>query len=92
MSDSAVSWTVAHVILQARILGWIAVPFSRGSSQSRDQTNVSCIAGRFFTAELPVRHLEIPDDLTYFSVLVQIAFALNKASIPQEEEVSSHNI
>jgi len=43
-------------------------------------------------AELPVRHLEIPDDLTYFSVLVQIAFALNKASIPQEEEVSSHNI
>ena len=43
-------------------------------------------------AELPVRHLEIPDNLTYFSVLVQIAFALNKASIPQKEEVSSHSI
>ena len=30
-------------ILQARILEWIAIPFSRGSSQPRDQTHVSCI-------------------------------------------------
>ena len=36
-------------ILQARILEWIAFPFSGGSSQTRDQTQVSCIAGRFFT-------------------------------------------
>ena len=36
-------------ILQARILEWIAFPFSRGSSQPRDQTQVSHIAGRFFT-------------------------------------------
>ena len=36
-------------ILQARILEWIAIPFSRGSSQPREQTWVSCIAGRFFT-------------------------------------------
>ena len=38
-----------HGILQARILEWVAIPFSRGSSQPRDQTQVSCIAGRFFT-------------------------------------------
>ena len=38
-----------HEILQARILEWIAIPFSRGTSQPRDQTLVSCIAGRFFT-------------------------------------------
>ena len=38
-----------HVILQARILEWVAVPFSRGSSQSRDGTQVSHIAGGFFT-------------------------------------------
>ena len=38
-------------ILQARILGWVTIPFSRGSSQPRDQTRVSYIAGRFFTAE-----------------------------------------
>ena len=37
-------------ILQARILEWVAIPFSRGSSQRRDQTQVSCIAGRFFTS------------------------------------------
>ena len=37
-------------ILQARILEWIAFPFSRGSSQPRDQTQVSHIAGGFFTS------------------------------------------
>ena len=36
-------------ILQARILEWVAVPFSRGSSPPRDQTQVSPIAGRFLT-------------------------------------------
>ena len=38
-----------HGILQARILGWLAVSFSRGSSWPRDQTQVSHIAGGFFT-------------------------------------------
>ena len=38
-----------HGILQARILEWVAFPFSRGSSQHRDQTQISHIAGRFFT-------------------------------------------
>ena len=38
-----------HGILQARILERVAIPFSRGSSQPRDWTRVSCIAGRFFT-------------------------------------------
>ena len=37
-------------ILQARILEWVAFPFSQGSSQPRDQTQVSCIAGGFFTS------------------------------------------
>ena len=39
-----------HGILQARILEWVAFPFSRGSSQPRDQTQVSRIAGRFLTS------------------------------------------
>ena len=38
-----------HGILQARILEWIAIPFSRGSSQIRYQILVSWITGRFFT-------------------------------------------
>ena len=37
-----------HEILQARILEWVAFPFSRASSKLRDWTQVSCIAGRFF--------------------------------------------
>ena len=37
-------------ILQARILEWVAFPFLRRSSQPRDQTQVSCIASRFFTS------------------------------------------
>ena len=38
-----------HGISQARILEWVTISFSKGSSQPRDQTWVSCIAGRFFT-------------------------------------------
>jgi len=36
-------------ILQARILEWVAIPFSRGSSRPRAQTQVSCIAGKLLT-------------------------------------------
>ena len=39
-----------HGILQARILEWVAIPFSRGFSQPRGQTQVSRFAGRFFTS------------------------------------------
>ena len=39
-----------HGTLQAWILEWVAFPFSRGSSQPRDWTQVSRIAGRFFTS------------------------------------------
>ena len=41
---------IGHGILQARILEWVTFPFSRRSSQPRDQTEVSCIAGRSFTS------------------------------------------
>ena len=39
-----------HRILQARILDWVAIPFSGGSSQPRDQTQVSHTVGGFFTS------------------------------------------
>ena len=51
MSDSL--WPhrlTVHEILQARILEWVAFPFSRGSSQPRDRTQISRIAGGFFTS------------------------------------------
>ena len=47
-------------IFQARILEWVAMPSSRGPSQPRDRTHVSCvfcIAGRFFTTEPPGKPL-----------------------------------
>ena len=51
----ATPWTIAHQaplsmgLLQARILEWVAMPSSRGSSQPTDWTQVSRTAGRFFT-------------------------------------------
>ena len=47
MDDSPLGSSV-YGILQARILEWVAISFSRGSSQPTDQTWVSCIAGGFF--------------------------------------------
>ena len=42
-----------HGILQARVLEWVSISFSGGSSRTRAWTQVSCIAGRFFTTEPP---------------------------------------
>ena len=47
--DYSLPGSSIYGILQARILEWIAVPLSRASSWPRDWTQVSCIAGRFFT-------------------------------------------
>ena len=47
--DYSLPGSSVHGILQARILEWVAIPFSRGSSQPRDRTWFSCIAGGFFT-------------------------------------------
>ena len=45
------SGSSVHGISQARILEWVAIPFSRGSSWSRNQDQVFCIPGGFFTPE-----------------------------------------
>ena len=47
--DCSLPGSAVHGILQARILEWVAIPFSRGSSRPRDWTQVLLIAGRFFT-------------------------------------------
>ena len=46
--DCSLQGSSLHGILQARILKWVATSFSRGSSQPKDRTLVSCIAGRCF--------------------------------------------
>ena len=50
-----------HRILQARILEWVAMPCSRGSSQPRDWIQVSCIAGGFFY------HLSYKGNIPYWN-------------------------
>ena len=50
MSDSLQPHGLYNGILQATILEWVAFPFFRGSSQPRDQIQVSRIAGGFFTS------------------------------------------
>ena len=61
-----------HRILQARLLEWVAILFSR-SSQSTDQTCVSCISGRFFTTwatrEAPLYYI-----ILYYIILYHIGF------------------
>ena len=47
--DGSLPGSSVHGILQARILEWLAIPFSKGSSWPRGRTRVLCIAGRFFT-------------------------------------------
>ena len=48
-----------HGILQARILEWVAMPFSRGFCLSRDQIQVSCIMGRYFPAWATSSHVRM---------------------------------
>ena len=47
--DCSLTGSSVHGIYQARILEWIAISFSRGSSRPRNWNQVSCIASRFFT-------------------------------------------
>jgi len=51
--DCSLPVSSVHGISQPRILEWVAMPSSRGSSRPRDRTRISCIGGRFFTAKLP---------------------------------------
>ena len=47
--DGSLPGSSIHGVFQARILEWFAISFSRGSSQPRDRTQVSCTMGRLFT-------------------------------------------
>ena len=64
--DCSLPGSSVHSIFQARILEWVATSFSRRSSQLRDQTHVSCLAGRFLPlficqnpASVPLRFLHL---------------------------------
>ena len=52
-TDYSLPGSSVHGILQARILVWVVMSPSKASSQPKNQTCISCTAGRFFTTELP---------------------------------------
>ena len=76
-----------HGILQARILEWVAFPFSRGSSWPWNQTGVSCIAGGFFT-NWAIREAQIIDvfQLGCWRSLLRVPWTARRSnqSIPKE--------
>ena len=63
-----------HGIFQARILEWVAISFSRGSSRPRDQTQVSHIAGRCFTilATREVQKKKNQDEVSEITSVMQV--------------------
>ena len=65
-----------HGIPQASILEWVAISFSRGYSQPRDQTRVSCIAGGCFTTEPPGKTCEKPIGLQRLLFFIKLSLSL----------------
>ena len=78
-------WLLVPGILQARILEWVAVPFSRGSSQLRDQTRSPSLQADVSPAE-PVKPNEVhvwPKPGTFFRAEDEVhAFVITKALLP----------
>ena len=72
-----------HGILQARILEWVAISFSRVSSWPRDWTRVSCIAGWFFTTEPPG---------SYFSDLVEKCVEVWASAARSVDKIKWHDL
>ena len=79
-----------HGILQAKIVEWAAMPSSRESSWSRDQTHiswVSCIAGVFFTAELLGKPMR-----TQYILAIKLIAAFSHSSLLPYSIVPSHQV
>ena len=83
--DCSLSGSSVNGILQGRILEWVAISFSRGSSWPRNWTRVSCIAGRFFTDWAEGSHLSVLSFNFWW-------FILNKCGKGKWPEVLLHSI
>ena len=76
-----------HGILQARILEWVAIPLSRGSSLPRDRTQVSQIEGRFFTSWDTREAQELIDPKILLQTLADINMVKEKEKDFWEENI-----
>ena len=82
--DCSLPGSSVHGIFQARILEWVVISFFMGYSQSRDQTYISCLAGRFFTTE-PCR-----DPKGRQRELQILNYKLDMSGFPQEASGFKH--
>ena len=83
-TDCSLPGSSVHRIFQARILQRVTISFSRGSSQPRDWTWVSCsscIAGRFFTTEPPEKSMSLWNSLHFLELLKEYRFQKELNSI-----------
>ena len=71
--DCSLPGSSVHGIFQARILEWVAISFSMGSSWPRDWSHISCITGRFSTAEPAENFLFLNLGPTYIIVFSYVA-------------------
>ena len=91
--DYSLQGSSVHRIYQARILEWLAISFSRGSSQPRDWTWVSCIAGRLLTGWVRREVQKSESDSVLFGslwllqarILEWVAFSLLQWIFPTQE-------
>ena len=67
-----------HGILQARIVEWVAMPFCREYCWPRDQTQVSCIAGRFFTIWATRALIYLSSVCVYLSISLSVYLSMEK--------------
>ena len=80
--DCSLPGSSVHGILQARILEWVAISFSRGSSQARNRTQVCCIAGRFLPDRATKEALRTTCYMSLFlrTVLEWVAISFSRGS------------
>ena len=92
-ADSSPPGSSVHGILQARILVWVAISFSRGSSWPRDRTCISCIAGGFFTAEPSGKpHQEKKDYFIYEKFYTNITVTTKHKSRRERQKIKKRTL
>ena len=88
--DYSLPGSSVHGTLQAKILEWVAVPFSTGSSQPRNQPRVTCVAGRFLMSWATRETLKLAAKLKWEQPILWIVLVLRFRSAQSRMVAASH--